>query len=282
LSRPVFFILVCLLVGCSVVSLGYRNGEFLSYWWLNGYVDFNAEQQPLVKKKIANLFAWHHKTQLKDYVEILTLAQKRIQHNVTQAELLTDYGNLKKRLVRVVDQVLPDLADVALSLQPAQIAHIKKKFASNNDFYHKDHLKGEMEARQKFRYQKLMQHAKYWFGDFSREQEALIRVASDARPLNNELVFAEHVRRQNELIALLKKIQAEKPDKATAVALLRQYVNAYLDYFGDPASQVFFDTGNKETAHVAMVIINLTTPQQKAHAVERAQKWIGEFNALAL
>jgi len=50
-----------------------------------------------------------------------------------------------------------------------------------------------------------LQQAQYWFGGFSREQEAAIRGLSDARPLNNELLMAERMHRQQALIDLLKK-----------------------------------------------------------------------------
>ena len=32
-----------LLAGCSAVRLAYNQAPDLMYWWLNGYVDFDAE-----------------------------------------------------------------------------------------------------------------------------------------------------------------------------------------------------------------------------------------------
>lgn len=273
--------IVSLLLGCSAARLGYGNGETISYWWLNNYVGFEAEQTPWVKQRIANLFAWHRKTQLQGYVQVLTRAQKRIHGNVSETELLADYADLRRKILVLTDKALPDLADLALSLRPEQIVNIEKKFASNNDEYRKDYLRGDVEKRQRFRYKKVLKQAEYWFGNFSPEQEHLIRTASDARLLNNELVMANRLQRQAMLIELLKKIQAEKPSHETTIAMLKNYVTATLDRFGNPEHKIFFDASTAGSARMTAVIINNTTPAQKEHFIKILQQWIGDFNALS-
>ena len=114
-------------------------------------------------------------------MQLLRLAQKQVQRNVRTAEILTNYDEIKQRASLTIDKALPDLADLALTLRPQQIARIEKKFAVNNDDYRKDYLRGDIEQHQRLRFKKVMEQAEYWFGDFSREQEALIRRASDAR-----------------------------------------------------------------------------------------------------
>lgn len=282
-TRFIIFLLVSLLLGCSAARLGYRHGETISYWWLHSYVDFDNEQQPWIKTRIDKLFAWHHKTQLKDYVQLLGSAQKRITHTVTHDELLGDYEDLKKRTMLLVDRALPDLADLALSLNPQQIGSLEKKYASNNEKFRKDYLSGDRTQRQNFRYKKIMQQAEFWFGNFSREQEASIRKASDARPLNNELLMADRVQRQRELIALLKKIHADKPSREAVIALLREHIHTrYFDRSGAPADQkAFFDASHEGAINLALVIVNLTTPEQKAHAIKKAQQWIDDFKEMA-
>ena len=127
-----------------------------------------------------------------------------LRRDVTTADVNAFYDDMRKRGQVLVDKALPDLTDLALSLQQQQIAHIEKKFASNNDSFRKDYLKGDIEHRQRYRYKKALEQAEHWFGDFSREQQAQIRAASDARPWNNELWMAERLQRQRELILLQK------------------------------------------------------------------------------
>jgi hypothetical protein len=275
------FLCVCLLVGCSALRLGYSNGEMVTYWWLNGYVDIDADQQPWVKKHIANLFQWHRETQLTEYAQLLTQTQKQLQHTVTQADVLASYDTLKQSTQLLVNKALPELTDLALSLQPQQIAHLEKKFAANNDKYRKEYLRGNLEQRQLSRYKKVMKQAEYWFGDFSEEQKAQIRAASNARPLNNEFWMEARLRRQQELIALLKKIQNEKIGRHATMAMLKDYASRVLNQSGDAEHRAFAETSTRESAHLVTLIANIATPEQKAHANKRLQQLIDDCRGMA-
>jgi hypothetical protein len=276
------FFLVCLLAGCSAARLAYSNGELLSYWWLNGYVDFDANQQPWAKKRIAALFEWHRTTQLKGYMQVLTREQSELPKEKSQADILASYSEIKQHLAVLANKALPDLADLALSLQPHQIAHIEKKFTSNMETFRKDYLRGDTEQRQRFRFQKILEQAEYWFGSFNAEQKRTIRAASDARPLNNEMWMAERMLRQQDLIAMLNRIHADKPSREATMALIGQYLEAH--YFGDssnPEMKAFFDASRGSTLHLAALIINVATPAQKVRAQKKLQQWIDDFNLLS-
>jgi hypothetical protein len=126
-----------------------------------------------------------------------------------------------------------------------------------------------------------MKQAEYWFGDFSREQEARIRMMSDARPLNNELGLAQRVQRQRALIQVLKKIQAERPARDAAIGMLREQVAHLFDGGLDQENKVFFAASGDATAQLVAAIWNLATPSQKAHAANQAEKLIEDCNTLA-
>jgi hypothetical protein len=280
-GKTLILVLILSLAACNAVRLGYNHGETLTYWWLNSYIDVNVDQRPWIKQRIARFFQWHRATQLKDYAQLLAQTQKEVQHPVSPQELLATYEDARKRMFAVIDRTLPDLADLALSLKPDQIKQIEKKFASSNDDYRKDYLRGDAEQRQRFRFKKVMEQAEYWFGSFNNEQEAVIRKASDARILDNELWFAGRQYRQRELIALLKKIQAERPSREATIGMLRGYATTMIEHAGGGEHELFYAAARDGAAGVAATIINCTTPAQKAYAVRRLQQWIDNFNALA-
>lgn len=271
---------VLLLVGCNALRLGYNNGESVTYWWLNSYVDFEREQEPWVKKHIAEFFEWHRKDQLKEYAQLLTHSRKRLQQTVTPADMLSDYGALKRQIMLSIDYALPRLADLALSLQPHQIERIEKKFASNNESYRKEYLRGDLEDRQLVRFKKVMKNAEYWFGDFSAEQERQIRAASDARPLDGDLAMKVRLRRQQELIKVLKKIQAEKPSRDVADKMLKAYIDANFERFGSAEEKAFSQASYEGTARMVALIVNMATPAQKERAAERMQQWIEDCQTM--
>jgi hypothetical protein len=279
--KAVLFALALMLAGCSAAKLGYSNGESVVFWWLNGYVDVEADQQPWVKRHIANLLAWHRSTQLEQYADLLTRIQKQLQGNVTPADVQNEFGNVKDSALALVDTAVPALADLAVALHPQQIPIIDKKFSSNNETYRKENMRGDLERRQSERYKKLLKHAEYWFGDFSPEQEAQIRAASDKRPLNPELELDMRKRRQQEVIALLKKVRNERLDRRAAMALMKEYMAGVLDHFGEPEHKAFSEASRNASAEMVALIINLADAKQRAHARKRLQTWIDDCRALA-
>lgn len=280
-TRLALFLLAVLLAGCSALRLGYANGEMVAYWWLDGYADIDHDQKPWVKNHIRNLFAWHRKTQLRDYAQLLARTQQRFQQKVAAADVQADYMTLRRRAMLTVEHALPELADLALALKPQQIDHIERKFASNNETYRKDYLRGGLEDRQVFRFKKVLKQAEYWFGDFSREQEAQIRAASDARPLNNEIWLDERQHRQQAIIWLLRRIQAEKPSRDAVIAMMREQLPLLFDFMTYDEHKDFFDTSREGTFRMVATIVNIATPAQREHARSRLQKLIEDCNTLA-
>lgn len=274
-------LLVSLLAGCGMARMAYNNGESLSYFWLDRYADFTDEQKHWVQPEIDEIFAWHRRSQLPGYVGFLQTAQRQLQEPVSEARLKSDADMIRKRLLLIMDQSLPMLADIALSLQPKQITHIQKKFSSNNDDYRKENLRGDVEKRQRARYKRALKQAEYFFGNLDGDQEKQLRELSDARPLNNELVLRARQRRQKEIIALLNRIRAEKPGKEATVRLLGDYVKRSLDHFSDAETKAFYQAYEAATIHQVAGLINGTTARQKEHAVQNLQHWIDDFRRLS-
>ncbi len=274
-------LMLIVVAGCSSLRLAYNNGDTVLYWWLNAYVDLDRDQKGWVRDDIDKLFDWHRKTQLRDYVEILRKGQKQVQGNPTQADLMADYSEIKSRTQSLLLKAAPDLADLARSLKPEQIAQMEKKFMSNNDDYRKKFLTGDQKKRQQLRYKKSMEQFELWFGSFSREQEAIVRKASDARPLDNEIWLDERMRRQRNVLTLVQKVHHEKLGKEATVSLINTLVKDSFDRLEHSDRKAFFDAFENSTAQMILTVIKLATPAQKAHAVKRMQGWIDDFNSLA-
>jgi hypothetical protein len=280
--RALFLIaLMVTAAGCSSIRFTYNHGDTLLYWWLNNYLDLDSDQSGWVKKDIDNLFQWHRKTQLKDYVQLLQNGQRQLAGNMTQADLAGDYHDIKARTELLAYKALPELADLARSVRPEQIGQMEKKFAKNNEDYRKKFMRGDLEARQKARFKKSMEQFDLWFGNFSAEQEAVLRKASDARVLDNDVWLDERIRRQKQIVAALRKIQTEKLGKDATVSVLHNLVKELFGRFEAPERKAFFDTYTDQTIQLILTAVKIATPAQKAHAQKRMQGWIEDFNVLA-
>ncbi|MEJ7807458.1 MAG: DUF6279 family lipoprotein [Telluria sp.] len=269
------------LAACSSVKFAYNQGDTLLYWFVDAYVDLDSEQAGLVKEDIGQLIKWHRKTQLRDYSQFLTKAQTQLAGNITQADLKADYKDIKSRTETLAYKALPELTDLALSVKPEQIANIEEKFRKNNDTYRKKFVAIDNDKKQKQRYKKSMEQFELWFGNFSSEQEAILRKASDARPLDNQVWLDERIIRQKKIIAVLREIQSKKLGKEATSALLNGLLKDIFGRFESAERKPFFDAYIDGTINLTLTAIKIATPAQKAHAQKRMQGWIDDFKVLA-
>ena len=281
LSRLFLIALMTVIAACSSLRLAYNNGDTLLYWWLDGYVDLTSDQKGFVQKEIDKLFSWHRKTQLNDYIQILQTSQKQLAGNPTAADLQTTYDDVKNRTQKLLLKAAPELAELAVSLEPDQIDNLEKKFASNVDDFRKKNMKGDKEAQQKFRYKKSMEQFELWLGKFSSEQEAQIRKASDARPLDNEIWLNERKRRQNSILTLVRKVQKEKLSKEATIPLINNLVKESFNRLDNSENKQFFEASEQGSLQLILTVIKIATPEQKEHAQKRMQGWISDFRSLA-
>lgn len=280
--RLLFLIaLMAMLAACSSIRFTYNHGDTVLYWWLNNYLDLDSDQSGFVKRDIDSLFQWHRKTQLKDYVNLLQTGQRQLAGNLTAADLHADYDQILARTELLAFKALPELAELARTVKPEQIAQMEKKFAKNNEDYRKKFMRGDLEDQNKARFKKSMEQFDLWFGRFSSEQEAQLRKASDARPLNNEIWLDERMRRQKRIVATVRKIQTEKLGKDAAIAQLHGLVRELFDRMDAPDRKAFYDSYEEATIQMILTAVKIATPAQKANAQKRMQGWIEDFNVLA-
>lgn len=272
---------MAVLTACSGIKLAYNQGDTLLYWWLDAYVDLDSEQAPEVKQDIKELFKWHRQTQLKDYIHILGTAQRQLAGKLSKADLDADYRDILARTELLAQKALPELTDLALTIKPEQLAHLEKKFEKNNETFRKKFIRGSIDDLQEKRFKKSMEQFDLWFGGFSKEQETLLRKASDARPLNNQLWLDERIRRQQKIMAVLRKIDKDDLGKEAAVPLVQGLIKDMLVRMQGSEHKQFFDSYTDGTMQMILTAVKIATPEQKAHAQKRMQGWINDFNALA-
>jgi hypothetical protein len=254
----------------------------LLYWFVDAYVDLDSEQAPLVKADIGQLIKWHRKTQLRDYSQLLAKAQGQLAGgNVNHADLKASYKDIKGRTEALAYKALPELTDLALSVKPEQIANIEEKFRKNNETYRRKFVSIDNDKKQKQRYKKSMEQFELWFGSFNGDQEAILRKASDARPLDNQVWLDERIIRQKKIVAVLREIHAKKLGKEATGALINTLLKDIFGRFESPERKPFFDAYIDSTINLTLTAIRIASPAQKAHAQKRMQGWIDDFKVLA-
>lgn len=263
-----------LLSSCSTVRLGYSNGDTLLYWWLDGYVDFRSAQKNKVKLDISNLLNWHRSTQLLQYAQVLAQLQTRLAGNPGPAEVDASMKQIEQMSQATLLKAVPELTDLALSLDEAQLTFLARKFDKNNEEFRKKHMSEAPDKQAKIRFKKVMKEANDWFGSFSREQEDKIRQYADKRPQNYQFWLDERIVRQKKILQLLAQIQRDNPGHEVAQGMVRQAILANYERPAQPERRAQFEAWNDTTVDMIVAIIRDATPEQKAHAHKKLQGWI--------
>src|SRR5450432_466068 len=129
-------LVLCVLVaGCSLLKLGYGQASPLAFRWLDGYVDFDDAQSLRVRTALGEAMAWHRRTQLPDYVDLLVRAEAEVQGDSTPERMCAWGRELKGRGDTMLEYALPTIVEVALTLSPTQITNIEKRQAKTNAEY---------------------------------------------------------------------------------------------------------------------------------------------------
>ena len=278
-----FALAVALSGGCSMLKTTYNNADWLTLMWLERYVEMDAVQEGWAKGRIREFLQWHRHDELPEYVRFLERAETLVRGPVTAADVLALNAEVSARLDAAVAKALPDMAQVALEVTPAQIAYMERKFQKNNATFTQEYLDITVEERQEARFKTVIWMAEYLYGSLSDEQKETLRRASYARPLVNEAWLAERLGRQRDLLAVLKRIRAEKPPADVVVRLLReQAVRATgIAAIPDPATREAALEASRQAAQLSAMTMNLATPEQKERAIKSLRRWARDLRTLS-
>ena len=269
------------LSACSTgVRLGYEYADTLLLYTIDGYVGLTPEQEQLVKERSAALVAWHRSTQLRDYAELLETTRRKLAGPVSAADVLEFNHAVNARLAALGERAAPDLAQLALTLTPEQLARLERKLASDNSKARRELVQFAGKEAFDERVKKYAARADFWFGSVSREQVEIVRSALAQRPDNAAWWIEERERRQRELLRVLQRIQRERPGEAAATAWLRDYF-MQLQNPPDPERGRAMEQFRATNAQLVAQLINAATPEQKAALSRRLAGFAEDFTALA-
>lgn len=273
-------LVLALLGGCSALRIGYNQAPSLAYWWLDRYVDFDEAQGARAHEGIAGWFQWHRGTQLPDYVTLLQRAEAEITAPATPAQMCRWMGEITTRFDRLVDQALPPLAEMVLSMRPEQIEHLARKYERNNEEYRSDFLQRDPDERLQVQMRRVSERAELLYGRLTDAQRERIQQLTAQSPFDPQGWLAERQLRQQATLQTLRRLTTERatPEQARA-ALAQLYAQAM--HSPRPAYHDYQERLLQYNCDFAAQVHNLSTPEQRVHAVKRLKSWASDLRALA-
>jgi len=264
------------LAGCSGAHFAYNNADSVVRWMADDYFALEGAQAEDFKARLARFHGWHRSEELPRYSALLASAGDQLAAGLTAPKLLWAWDTVTEQYRRMAAQAAPDLAEMLVTLTPAQIAHLERRFAEANAKYAKNNLDGGAAEQRRRRDQRNLELMREWFGDLSDEQEAQLQAAGARLPLLYALRLENRQRRQREFIALLQTYRS--------AAELEPRLRVWLTDWDAGASSEYrrlSDLHRERYIRMLLQLDNGLAPQQRAHAVERLRGYAETFATLA-
>jgi len=272
-----------LLGGCSAVRIGYNQAPTLVWWWLDGYMDFDATQAPRIKEALDQWFAWHRTTQLPDYAELLAAAQLQVMQPATPQQVCRWADDLRARLAAALAHGVPMAAELLPILKPEQLAHLERRYRKSNQDFEADFLQ-QPDERLKASVRRSVDRAEMLYGRLDEHQRQLIAAGVAASPFDPAAWYVERQALQAETLQSLARLTAGGPGRAERESNLAGLQALSLRVQRAPPGPYRNYQQRLTDYNCAFVaqLHNSTTVAQRQAARARLKGWEEDLRALAV
>jgi hypothetical protein len=272
-----------LLSGCSAVRVGYDQAPTLVWWWLDGYLDFDAPQAPAVKDALAQWFAWHRASQLPDYADLLAAAQVQVLQPATPAQVCRWSDELRARAETALMQAVPPAAELLPRIGAAQLEHLQQRYRKSNREFEQDFLQADPDERRAAAIERTVDRAEMLYGRLDKRQRELIAAGVEGSPFDPAAWLAERREVQAQVLQTLARLTAGGParaDHASNLAGLQALAQRLLRAPPGPYRDYQRRLTDYNCAFIAR-LHNSTTPAQRQHARGKLAGWEEDLRVLA-
>lgn len=272
-------LVAALLVGaCSSLRLAYSQAPLLTYWWLDGYADFDSNQKPQAKAAIARWLDWHRQTQLPAYRHWLQQAAMMMDGQPDADQLCAQFPVLDAFRNQAVAAWAEPAAQLARQLKPAQWQHIDAHFEHKNAEWQDDYLQPDPQDRLDAAADRAIDFTERFYGRLSRAQKAWITQRLQQSPWRPENDLAERRHRQRDTLTTLQALAQPdlSPSQATAQA------QAWLHRLTQPMDAAHAQAraaARRAVCEMAADFHRDATPAQRRHLAQRLGDWAADLDS---
>lgn len=278
--RSLSLLVFCaLLTACGAIKLTYNNADSLIYFWLDGYVDVTIDQKIRVKDELLALQQWHRKTQLPAIVMLTQTLQKQIPNDVTPAQVCINVDQALALLPPLLTYAEPSVLWLVTQLTPEQKQSINKKFDKTNKEWRKDWQPATKELLIKHSIKSLRDRIEPVYGNLSVEQLTLLRASVAESPFDAKVVYAERLRRQQDIQSVLKDIHSKKLTAEAAKEPMRKLLERNTES-PDLAYRAYEQRIKQHNCAAFAKLHNSMSPQQRSYALVKLQEYEIDFKTL--
>lgn len=267
------------LSACSAIKLGYSTLPDLAFWWVDGYVDLNEEQEPDVKRELVRLHDWHRREELPKLIDILARMEQMAAGEVSPQQACDIVAQVQVRIDAVAGQAAMTAGAIVPALTAGQLRHLERKYRSRNEDFFKDWVARPAPEQHEKRYELMLDRLESIYGRLDAPQRAVLRQAMERSMYAPGKILSERQRWQQDLLQALRQASVPDTPPATAASL----VHAALQRMQQPpdmAYRAWRDALVQESCRTFSAVHQATTPAQREQAARRLRAYQRDLREL--
>ena len=273
-------LLVCGLLGaCGTARLAYNNAPMLTYWWLDGYFDFDAEQAARVRADLQTVHQWHRQQELPGISAELADLKARALQNATTEQTCKLADDVKARASATLERLLPTIAAVAPTLSEAQLQQVEQEYEKRNRKWREKYLEGSAEERLQHRVDMLVDRTESFYGGLRAEQRSWLSQQVAKTDYDGQTQYREMLRRQQDALQVLRQLRSSKATLAQSQLAL-QGVLERTTVSPDLAYRQYLARLLTQGCATMTELHNSMTPQQRGKLLKSLQAYEDDIRIL--
>ncbi len=252
------------MAGCSAIKLSYNNAPEITYWWLDGYLDFDGTQARRLRADLVTLQAWHRQIELPRYITVLEKLQFMATSSVSPTQVCTLFDEIRPRMWGLFEQAVPTAVALAPTLTGSQLEKLTRQFDQQNDKWREKWLNSTPAQRSTQRLKLATDRAEHFYGPLQEAQIATLHASVATSAFDAKLSYREIQRRQQDTLQTLRQLMGSGWDDQHATTAMRTLLERTRD---SPESdyQSYSNQLVLENCRTIASLHNSTTPNQRRH-----------------
>jgi hypothetical protein len=275
----VLILLPLLLAGCGALRVAYSTAPQLSWWWIDGYLDFEREHAREVKSAIDRWFEWHRSTQLAGYAGFLAQSQAVVMENTSAAAVCAFSTRGRELLAPALERGLAQGAELLPGLTEVQFKQLEQRYAKNLEDMRGDYLQADATERRRATLKRTRERSEQLYGKLNETQRQLIEAGVAASPFNPQLWYEERQRRQQDTLQTLRRLSAIKAGREQRQAALRTLLERS-ERSPEPSYRVYQQQLTDYNCAFVARIHNASTREQRLKAQANLKGWEEDLRAI--
>lgn len=281
MKKPLFILLAIALLccsGCSKVTIGYNNADWILRYKINDYTSFNAQQKEEIHREVDKYMRWHRKNALPEYTRFLQGLYDAVQQDrQVQTEDIARIKSASYKLYRkTMGPFILPAARLLNALDSRQIEELARSLAEMNSEQKEESVNGSEQANLEKRAERTMDFVEDLVGNLNGEQKNKIREMSLQLPFATGYFIEYRESRQAALISLLNG----KAGEDEIASFLWQWLNAP-EATRTPQQQQVIQSYEHATDEMTARIYGLLTDRQKTHLRSKIFAYLEDFQNLS-